>query len=80
MLDNFSKVVGTHSFKFGGSMHFDQVENKTFDENMGDFNFNGSETGLDFADFLIGAPTSYDQGVQLPFHTRSKYYGALRAG
>ena len=75
-LDNFSKVIGTHSLKFGGSWHYDWITHKEFGEEMGQFTFNGSETGSDFADFLIGAPTSYDQGQQLPFHTRTKYYSA----
>jgi hypothetical protein len=56
LLDNFSKVKGTHTLKFGGNFSYDQV---TFTFPLaynGGFWFNGSETGLDFADFLIGAP------------------------
>ncbi len=76
VLDNFSKVIGTHSLKFGGEWHYDWITHKSYGEQMGEFTFNGSETGSDFADFLIGAPSSYDQGQQLPFHTRTKYYSA----
>jgi hypothetical protein len=40
------------------------------------FSFNGSaETGLDFADFLLGTATTYQQGVQLPVYNRAIYYG-----
>src|SRR5207237_5656359 len=41
----------------------------------GNFVFNGSETGVDFADFLIGAPTNYVQGQATPSNGRSKYFG-----
>jgi hypothetical protein len=72
--DNFSKVVGTHMIKFGGSFHYDQVTVDIFAFHNGSFTFNGQETGSDFADFLIGAPSGFAQGLQLPVYTRSRYY------
>jgi hypothetical protein len=75
VLDNYSKVIGTHSIKFGGNFHYDQITQHTFGANDGSFGFDGSETGLDFADFLIGAPAYYQQGQQAPLHSRSRYYG-----
>jgi hypothetical protein len=75
VLDNYSKVVGTHSIKIGGNLHYDQITQHTFGANNGSFAFDGSETGLDFADFLIGAPVTYQQGQQAPLHSRSRYYG-----
>jgi len=75
LLDNYSKVVGTHTLKFGGAVHYDQITNKEYGESEGTFQFNGQETGSDFADFLLGAPSGFDQGVQIPFHTRTKYFG-----
>jgi carboxypeptidase family protein/TonB-dependent receptor-like protein len=72
--DNYSKVIGTHTLKLGGNFHYDQV---TFDyviQPNGSFNFNGNETGIDFADFLIGAPSQYQQGLDLPLHSRARYY------
>ncbi len=75
VLDNYSKVVGTHSIEFGGNFHYDQITQHTFGANNGSFGFDGSETGLDFADFLIGAPAYYQQGQQAPLHSRSRYYG-----
>ena len=76
LIDNFSKVVRTHTFKFGAAAHYDQITNKEYGESEGIFSFNGSETGSDFADFLLGAPNNYQQGVQIPFHSRAKYFGA----
>jgi hypothetical protein len=75
LLDNFSKVKGTHTMKFGGSVHYDQITEHDYGANNGTFGFDGQETGSDWADFLIGAPTSFQQGVQAPLHTRTYYYG-----
>ena len=38
--------------------------------------FTGSETGDDFADFLIGAPSQYNQSQLNFFYSRNKYVGA----
>lgn len=75
LLDNFSKVKSTHTMKFGGSVHYDQITAHDFGANNGTFGFSGTETGSDWADFLIGAPSSFQQGVQEPLHTRTYYYG-----
>jgi Carboxypeptidase regulatory-like domain len=74
-IDNFSKVWGTHTLMFGGETHFDQLTEYLISRPNGDFSFNGAETGLDFGDFLIGAPAEYQQGESLPGYNRSRYYG-----
>ena len=76
VLDNFSKVIGTHTVKLGGSFSYDQVYYKFHFALNGIFGFNGSETGFDFADFLIGAPNYYQQGLQLPLYSRGRSYDA----
>jgi carboxypeptidase family protein len=70
--DNFSKVKGNHSFKFGGDVsraHF--VQNLFFEVN-GFFTFNsnaGTPSGNDlgfsdaYGNYLLGLPTSYGQGA-----------------
>jgi hypothetical protein len=80
--DNFSKTFGTHTFKFGGQYHYDQLEEDLIDNvSNGNFffgtNFNGgfSETGVDFVDFLLGAPSSYVQGQSYPSYGRNFYFG-----
>ncbi|MGO8791532.1 MAG: carboxypeptidase regulatory-like domain-containing protein [Terriglobia bacterium] len=77
ILDNFSIVKGTHTLKFGANGHFDEVDNTSIGASVytGGFDFNGSETGIDFSDFLIGAPYFYEGGPALPIFTRSKYFG-----
>jgi hypothetical protein len=75
--DNFSKVLGRHNLKFGGEASMEQVNvnpNPTFN---GSFAFFGSETGSDFADFLIGTPSNYNQADSRPYYGRHKYYGGF---
>jgi len=55
--DGFSKVVGTHTIKVGGEFHYDQVNTNPIAQLNGNFLFFGSETGVDFADFLLGIPS-----------------------
>src|SRR5437660_2265023 len=75
VLDNFSKVIGTHTLKFGANYKYDQITDFEFGAKNGTFSFSGSETGSDFADFLIGAPADYEQGAQIPMYTRGRYFG-----
>ncbi|MGA7663191.1 MAG: carboxypeptidase regulatory-like domain-containing protein, partial [Candidatus Sulfotelmatobacter sp.] len=74
-LDNFSKVVGTHTIKAGGEFHYDQVNTHAIAQFNGSFLFFGSQTGSDFVDFLLGAPTQYNQSQLQPFYGRNKYLG-----
>lgn len=74
--DNYSWVTGTHTLKFGGIFSFSQLNVQTFFASNSVFGFNGSsETGLDFADFLLGAASTFQQGVQFPLYNRAVYYG-----
>lgn len=73
--DNYSRVIGTHTLKFGGAFHYDQMTYDYYQARNGEFGFNGGETGYDFADFLIGAPNNFQQGLQLPLYARARYYG-----
>ena len=57
-LDNFSKVLGTHTIKLGGEFHYDQVNVNAIAQFNGSFLFFGTETGSDFADFLSEFPAS----------------------
>jgi hypothetical protein len=81
VLDNFSKVIGTHTLKFGAQYHYNQLEEVVSNASNGNVFFgtavNGgaSETGSDFVDFLIGAPSSIIQGEAFPSYGRSFYLG-----
>ena len=73
-LDNYSKVIGRHTMKFGGDVRYTEQIWKNLGSN-GAYNFNGNETGIDFADFLIGAPNYYQQGQGYPSNGRNLYVG-----
>jgi hypothetical protein len=79
--DNFSKIIGTHTLKVGGQYHYDQLEENLSNVANGNFffgsNFSGvaSETGSDFVDFLLGAPSSFVQGQSYPSYGRNFYFG-----
>ena len=73
--DTFSKVLGKHTMKFGGEFHADQVNAAPIAQFNGSFVFAGQETGVDFADYLIGVPSQYNQSQLNPFYARNKYVG-----
>ncbi len=75
--DAISKVIRSHTFKFGGQFHNDQVNenpNATFN---GTFSFLGTETGSAFADFLLGFPSNYTQTTGEHFYLRNHYAAAF---
>jgi len=74
-LDNFSKVIGTHTIKAGGEFHYDQINVNAIAQFNGSFLFFGTETGSDFADFLLGIPSQYNQSQLQAFYGRNKYLG-----
>lgn len=73
--DNFTKVKGRHTLKFGGDVRYIQVnERNTYTPN-GWFQFSGGETGNDFADYLLGAPDAFNQTSLQLLDSRTKYLG-----
>ena len=74
-LDNFSKIVGSHNLKLGGTFNWIQDNRYILSFSNGSFSFNGQETGSDFVDFLIGAPSSFAQGQFARSHFRTRYLG-----
>jgi outer membrane receptor protein involved in Fe transport len=73
--DNFSRTAGTHSIKVGGLLSYFQINTHPFADLNGSFNFYGTETGLDFADFLLGIPSQYTQNDLRSFYGRNKSIG-----
>lgn len=74
IIDNVTKILGTHTLQFGTNLHYNQINERNYDAYNGQFVFDGQETGFDFADYLIGAPTSFTQASQQLLDSRSKYY------
>ena len=64
LTDNFSKIIGKHSLKFGFDGRRFDVTNPFSSRNNGSFSFSKTalnSTGNTGADFLLGIPASYNQ-------------------
>jgi len=75
--DALSKIVGRHTLKMGGEYRYYQINERNVCAPNGSFSFDGSETGNDFADYLLGAPVGYTQCSQQFLDSRGKYGGAF---
>jgi len=75
--DALSKVVGSHQLKFGGEYRYYFLNVRNICGPNGYFSFNGQETGVDFADFLLGAPAGYVQCSEQFLNNRAKYGGVF---
>ena len=73
--ENFSKVVGRHTFKFGAEFHYDQINTNAIAQFNGNFLFTGNDTVSDFEGFLLGLPSQYNQSQLQPFYGRNRYLG-----
>jgi len=74
--DDFSIIWKTHTFKFGIHADYDQINTFPYAQLNGSFQFYGTETGVDFADFLLGIASQYNQNGLRPFYERESYWGA----
>ena len=74
--DDFTRIKGTHTIKFGANYHWDHVPvAQVNNEGNGGFSFNGQTTGYDLADMLIGAPNYFSQGAPAALNLRNFYVG-----
>jgi outer membrane receptor protein involved in Fe transport len=77
--DNFSKVMGTHSTKFGVDFRIQKFDQFLYYNINGDFTFqnggsnnslNPSAAGADaYPDYFLGVPTTYSQGAAQGLNT-----------
>ena len=59
--DDISLTKGAHQLKFGASWAIYKKVQDLFGQTQGGFNFNGTFTGLGYADFLLGDASSYQE-------------------
>jgi hypothetical protein len=74
--DSFSKIIGSHTLKFGGEARYFQINERNPYTTNGFAQFFGNETGNDFADYLLGAPDLFIQATNQFLDSRTKYFGA----
>ena len=80
--DVFSKAMGRHTLKFGGEFRYIMVNERNYASPNGQFTFDGSVTGSDMADFLLGATcnpcgAAYVQASKQVLDSRTRYGGAF---
>jgi hypothetical protein len=81
--DVFSKTVGKHTWKLGGEFRYLQVNERNYASPNGQFVFDGTVTGSDVADFLLGATSTigsngpYTQAALQLLDSRTRYGGAF---
>ncbi len=73
VMDNFSKVWRSHTIKTGWEFSHEQVNVNPDATFNGSFLFTGTETGSDFADFLIGVASNFNQADSQAYYGRHKY-------
>ena len=74
--DSISKVVGTHSFKFGGDLRRQRFDQLLYFDVNGEFfvdetSANTTSGDTAFSDYMLGLPGSYGQGSAQHEHVRS---------
>jgi hypothetical protein len=76
-VDNFSKVIGHHTMKFGFNMDRQEINNPFYTNLNGSYAYNGAgifSTNVPGADFLLGVPDSYEQGSGTIIRARGREY------
>ncbi len=76
IVDGFSRIFGRHTIKVGADIRKLQLNENGIWHNNGYYTFNGSETGNDFADYLLGAPNYFEQATPSVMDDRSTYVAA----
>ena len=71
-----------HTWKFGGEFRYLMVNERNYASPNGQFTFDGSVTGSDMADFLLGATCNscggaYIQAAKQVLDSRTRYGGAF---
>ena len=65
--DNYSKIVGNHSLKFGGDIRYQKFDQKVFFNVNGEYIFgpggaNDTQLSDPYGNYLLGLPVGYTQG------------------
>ena len=80
LTDGFSKIAGNHTLKFGGEFRYLQINERNVASPNGTFTFDGSVTGVDAADYELGAVSAggsaFQQYSMQFLDSRTRYGGA----
>ena len=73
--DDVSVVRGNHQMAFGAIVAHHRANQNSNSRSPGRFNFNGQETGLGQADFMLGRPSQFEQGGPSQLYIKQTYLG-----
>jgi hypothetical protein len=73
--DELTLVRGSHQIGFGVNLAYWTVEQWSYSQANGNFTFNGQNTGLGLADFLVGRPSAFTQGSRIGLRFHHWYQG-----
>ena len=73
--DDLTMVRGNHQWGFGGSIGISDWKTNSNVRSPGTFSFNGSQTGLPLADFMLGRVFEFRQSTPFTLDIKQKYFG-----
>jgi hypothetical protein len=76
LADDFDYLKGQHQMSFGVSYIYTKIDTSNNRPTNGAFTFNGSNTGLGLADFMVGRMSSFLQGNSVIDYWHHTYFGA----
>jgi hypothetical protein len=77
--DDLSLVRGNHQMAFGANAAEWRTNQRAHRASLGNYNFNGTATGLGMGDFLTGRLTTLNQGSPTNWGSRQTYLAAFAA-
>jgi len=77
--DDLSLVRGNHQITFGGNLAHWRTNQRAHTNDVGNYTFNGTATGLGMADFMTGALTTLAMQTPTQWGSRQWYLGAYAA-
>jgi hypothetical protein len=77
--DNYSKIIGSHSLKFGGDVRRQRFDQFLYFDINGDFTFQGggtNDTGFinSYPNYFLGLPSAFTQGAAQAENIRSSSF------
>jgi hypothetical protein len=73
--EELTLVRGSHQIGFGANLAYWTVEQWSYSQANGNYTFNGQNTGLGLADFLLGRPSAFTQGSRIGLRFHHWYQG-----
>ncbi len=73
--EDLNLVRGNHQFAVGGNVALWTVDQFAYNQDTGNFTFNGQATGLGLADFMLGRVSAFNQGSPTDWATKQAYVG-----